>query len=202
MASFPNSVFAPVTRSNGQTIDAAHVNDLQDEIVAIEAGYRNGTAPLNSSGSTFALRPVMPPPDAALVGSTVVGLTLNTTLAIAWTHQIALTNSSIHSTSVTPERLTPQSTGIYAVACHVAFSGVFAASTGGARLRILDSSGIDIVRGTVSGGGGSFEPSVSVAGLKRFDSLSATPWVRAEIIVTDSSTQSLSTISAFSLQKL
>lgn len=52
MPSFPTSVFAPPTRSAGQTIQAAHMNDVQDEINAIEGGYRNGTAPLNSSGST------------------------------------------------------------------------------------------------------------------------------------------------------
>jgi hypothetical protein len=54
MPSFPDSVFAPANRSAGQTIDASHVNGVQDEIVAIEGGYRNGTAPLNSSGSTVA----------------------------------------------------------------------------------------------------------------------------------------------------
>lgn len=54
MPSFPNSVFAPPTRSNGQTIDASHINGVQDEVVAIEDGYRNATAPLNSSNSTLA----------------------------------------------------------------------------------------------------------------------------------------------------
>lgn len=53
MPSFPTSVFAPATRSNGQTIDASHINSLQDEVVAIEGGYLNGTARLNSSASTL-----------------------------------------------------------------------------------------------------------------------------------------------------
>lgn len=53
MPSFPDSVWAPSAKSAGQTIQPAHVNDAQDEIVAIEGGYRNGTAPLNSSGSTL-----------------------------------------------------------------------------------------------------------------------------------------------------
>jgi hypothetical protein len=52
MPSFPTSVFSPTNKSAGQTIQAAHVNDLQDEVVAIEGGIRNGTAPINSSGST------------------------------------------------------------------------------------------------------------------------------------------------------
>lgn len=53
-ASFPNSIFAPSVKAPGHTIAAAHVNDLQDEVVAIETGYRTGTAPLHSSNSTLA----------------------------------------------------------------------------------------------------------------------------------------------------
>lgn len=54
MASYPDSVKSFVTRSAGQTIAAAHVNDLQDEVNAMESGLLNGTAPLNSSNSTMA----------------------------------------------------------------------------------------------------------------------------------------------------
>ena len=52
MASFPGAVKSFASRSNGQSIDASHVNDLQDEITALEDGYLNGTARLNSSNST------------------------------------------------------------------------------------------------------------------------------------------------------
>lgn len=54
MASFPDTVKSFASRSNGQVIDAAHVGDLQDEVNAIEDGYLNGTARLNSSNSTIA----------------------------------------------------------------------------------------------------------------------------------------------------
>ena len=54
MASFPNSVKTFTTRNLGDTIQASHINDLQDEVNAIEAGYLNGTARLNSSASTMA----------------------------------------------------------------------------------------------------------------------------------------------------
>lgn len=60
MASFPTSVFSPTSKSNGQVVDASHLNDLQAEVTAIEGGYINGTARLNSSNlnvlgtSTFA----------------------------------------------------------------------------------------------------------------------------------------------------
>lgn len=53
MASFPGTNKTFAARSNGQVIDAAHVGDLQDEVAAIEDGYLNGTARLNSSGSTM-----------------------------------------------------------------------------------------------------------------------------------------------------
>ena len=51
-ASFPGSVKVFQTRSNGQVIDAAHVNDVQDEINAIEDGYLNSRAPLNTSNAS------------------------------------------------------------------------------------------------------------------------------------------------------
>ena len=54
MANFPTSVFNPAARSNGQVIDASHINDLQDEVAAIEGGIRQGTAPIASSNSTVA----------------------------------------------------------------------------------------------------------------------------------------------------
>lgn len=56
MASYPTSVKTYTTKSDGSgnTIFASHINDLQDEITAIEDGILNGTAPLNSSRSTLA----------------------------------------------------------------------------------------------------------------------------------------------------
>ena len=54
MASFPTAAITFATRSNGQTIDASHVNTLQDEVAAMESGYLDATARLNSSNSTIA----------------------------------------------------------------------------------------------------------------------------------------------------
>lgn len=44
-ASFPNAVKTFAVRSGGQTIAAAHVNDLQDEVNAIEAALITGPTP-------------------------------------------------------------------------------------------------------------------------------------------------------------
>lgn len=54
MASFPTTPITYANRSAGQKIASAHMNSVQDEIAAIEAGYLGGTAPLNSSNSTAA----------------------------------------------------------------------------------------------------------------------------------------------------
>src|SRR3990167_245141 len=53
-ASYPTSVKSFTTKNTSDAIQAAHVNDLQDEVAAIEGGLLNGTAPLNSSNSTLA----------------------------------------------------------------------------------------------------------------------------------------------------
>lgn len=52
MASFPAAVKSFTTKNAGDVIQAAHINDLQDEVNAIEAGYVNGTALVNSSRAT------------------------------------------------------------------------------------------------------------------------------------------------------
>jgi hypothetical protein len=169
MASFPTSVKSFTSKNTGDVIQAAHVNDLQDEVNAIEAGYLNGTANLNSSratvtslqvsgastittlqaaGSTFSVRPVTPPPDAALVylDSTVtIGSSALST--VAWLAQSILTNSSMHSTGTNPERLIPQSTGLYRYVFQVSLSSTEA----GVRIAgITDSSGTSIGNQTVA----------------------------------------------------
>jgi hypothetical protein len=53
-ASYPTAVKSFTSKSAGDTIQPAHVNDLQDEVAAIEGGLLGGTAPLNSSRSTLA----------------------------------------------------------------------------------------------------------------------------------------------------
>jgi hypothetical protein len=54
-ASYPGAVKTFSNRASGHTIEAAHINDLQDEVTAIEDGLLNGTAPLTSSNASVAL---------------------------------------------------------------------------------------------------------------------------------------------------
>lgn len=185
MANFPASVYSPSAVSNGQTIDAARDNGQDAEITAIESGYLQGTAPLNSSnstvanlvvtgalqvsgGSTFAVRPVCPPPDIAQVtlqSTVTIGSSVLSTLA--WTTDQYVSNSSMHSTGVNPERLIPQTTGFYRVTANVV-TGLFA-STGAVALAIRDSSANNI--GNVQYGASSQVHIVTSVGYKRVDAL-------------------------------
>lgn len=279
MANFPTSVFSPSARNNGQVIDASHVNDLQDEVSAIEGGYLNGTARLNSSnctvanlsvtggctvagsfsldnisssnstfaainagnstfanlsvtggstlmtlqggastvtslsvsggstvttlnvtsGSTFAVRPVTPAPHAVGVRVNAnTNIANNTTQAISWLEQVFVTNSSMHSTASNPSRITPQSTGLYMVACSVIFNQDMAGATGGVSLVLEDSSG-GIV-GAMSAKPKNEEVMINCAAVKYFDALGG--WMRAVLLYRDSSTQSYSTDTTLSVHKL
>ena len=203
MASFPTSVKTFTTKNDGpgNNINAAHINDLQDEVNAIEAGYLNGTARLNAAGSTlaslsvtgnstvaalnagastlaslqvsgnssFATRPVFTPPDAALVFLESTGaLGSSAASTFAFTNQAILTNSSVHSTATNPERLTPQSTGIYQFGLGVTLNAPSAAST--LNISIRDSSNTVIAGRQLAVAVGSVTQ-FSISGIKRFDAL-------------------------------
>ena len=156
MASFPGSVKTYTNKNPGDVIADTHIDDLQDEVTAIEDGFLNGTARLNSSnstvatlsvtsGSTFAVRPVTPPPHMALVyvDSTVTlgGGTQwsSASSTLAFLSQSILTNSSMHSTAVNPQRLTPQSTGIYQFSAQATYSTPSTIING--QLAFLDETG-------------------------------------------------------------
>lgn len=176
---YPTGVFSPAARSNGQSIDASHVNDLQTEVAALETALlgtithslnvsgASTLATLQAAASTFSVRPVTPPPDAALVFlDSTVTLGSSNASTLAWTAQSILTNSSAHSTAVNPERLTPQSTGLYQ------FVGqVTAEPTTGAVMALFlrDSSAavVGAVRTLVS----SVATRLQVVGYKQFDAV-------------------------------
>lgn len=207
MPSFPDSVFAPANRSNGQVIDASHVNGVQDEIVAIEGGYINGTARLNSSalnvtaGSTFAVRPITPPPDAvALNLASTKAVTDGAFSTAAWAAGDHAINSSMFS-GANSSRVTPQSTGVYLASAQLAFS---ANSSGGRTMRIVDSSGAVVGRTSVRpvGPDGSGEPTIlSLTVTKRFDVTGG--WLKVQGYQNGGSTVSLVVTDAhFSVIKL
>lgn len=237
---YPSGVFSPAVRSNGQTIDASHVQDLQDEVTAVEtallgtishglsvAGGSTFTslqagastfasvsvsggstlaslvvsggstlaklevtggstfATLSISGaSTFAVRPVMPPPDAVRVFTESTGaIASSVNSTISFTGEDFKTNSSLHSTGTNPERLTPQTTGVYMFIAGVTFPSPSSATK---LLQLRDSTGNIISQH----GSASTACSLSVSGLKRFDVVGG--WVTASIANPDASTLSVS----------
>lgn len=185
MASYPGAVktFTAKVDGAGNTIMAAHVNDIQDEVNAIEAGLLQGTAPLNSSGSTlgtlsviggstFGVRPVTPPPAAISVtlGSTVTISSGGVTAKVNWLGDDLFggINSSLHSTGTNSSRFTPDSTGVWGVCAQAVFNQN---SSGGYRyLQAVDSSGV-LMGEVIAKATTSIEPVLMLQGFKRFDAL-------------------------------
>lgn len=96
MANFPTSAITFPTRSNGQTIDASHVQTLQDEVAAIEDGYLGGSARLNSSNSTVAKLSVTG--GSTLAGAVVFGAGVASTVSFA--SSVTMTDLTVSGTLV------------------------------------------------------------------------------------------------------
>lgn len=187
MAVFPGAVKTFTSKSDGagNKIFAAHINDLQDEVNAIENTLLNAAGPLSLSSltaatlavtgassfagaATFVVRPTTPPPEAARVYlGAAIDMGTSVTSTMIYLGEEFKTNSSIHSTSANPERLTPQSTGIYLFTAQVALAGVPSAEST-ISLTILDSSGGQIARQFTITKQGTY---VNASGLKRFDAV-------------------------------
>ena len=90
MASYPNAVKSFTNKNAGDTIQPAHINDLQDEIAALEDGLLNGTAPLNSSRITA--------PAAQISNATISSLTVSV-MSISNLQTTASTTASLNVTT-------------------------------------------------------------------------------------------------------
>lgn len=161
MASYPTTPKAFVTRNTGDVIQAAHVNDLQDEVNALETGLLQGTARFHSSNSsmatlnvtgkstfvdgivvggasTFLLRPSMPAEMALVILDAIQDFGSSAVSTVLFKAQSFLYNSSMHSTAV-GQGLYPVSTGMYHYSAQLAIGGVLT-STQYVQIDILDSS--------------------------------------------------------------
>ena len=194
MPSFPDAVKSFTAKASGNNIDPAHINDLQDEVNAIEGGILNGTARVVSSGlsvgaaSTFAVRPVMPPPAAVrlTIGSSLT-LADGTSTGINWLAQDYATNSSLHSSAANSSRVTPQSTGIYLATLQVRFEFN---SSGRRDLDIQDSSNTSLGFVRVLPNSTATTCIGQVSATKRFDVTGG--WLKAVVTQAAASTMSLS----------
>jgi hypothetical protein len=84
MASYPGAVKSFTTKNAGDTIQPAHINDVQDEVAALEDGLLNGTAPINSSRITA--------PSAQITNATVTNLSVT---SFAFPANSTLTNLNV-----------------------------------------------------------------------------------------------------------
>jgi hypothetical protein len=219
MADFPTTKHTFTNFANGATTDAAQVTDIYAEVEAIEDGYLNATARLNSSNSTLANLSVpggstlaaLHVTSTATFDSSVTfsgnvtitgaltaaslsrGFVLATgstspfpnvsTASVGWPTHTAISNSSLHSTATNPDRFFPQSTGLWALSVSVALAGNYAdPSSGVIEISIKDSSGgmVEFRRTDASAAGQRSQQ--SAYGMKYFDTLSATPYLRAVLL--------------------
>lgn len=171
-ASYPGAVKTFAARSGGQTIDASHINDLQDEVSAIEAGLLNGTAPVNSSritapalsvsagstlttlsvfgGSTFAGQiTATAQPRASAYASAAQSVNNDTETALTLDTE-DFDVGGLHSTSVNSNRMTIASggDGLYAVTGQA----TFAANATGYRALYVRVNGAQVGQVLISGG--------------------------------------------------
>jgi len=167
MAQYPGAVKTFTSRNAGDVIQPSHVNDLQDEVNAIEAGLLQGTAPLNSSNSTVANLTVTGntfwKTDYVFLSQTSTQTLSTGGAANSLTFQNEILNSGgMHSTSANTDRVTFPSTGVYLIQGVV---NIPAASTGAlAAYLVLNDvtpiSALSVIQAqTMSGGfGGTVAP--------------------------------------------
>lgn len=135
MASFPTSAITFASRSNGQVIDASHINSLQDEVAAIEAGYLDASARLNSSNSTVANLSVAG-------GSTFTGAVTFSSGVTVSTHVLpASTTSNLGSTAA----------GFKEIHCSSLYVSGVAVGAGAPSVRLIHSAITDVAHGVNTG---------------------------------------------------
>ena len=181
MPSFPTSPHTFASFSNGALSDAAQVTDIYGEVEAVEAGYLNGTARLNSSnsthtnlsvtgGSTFATRPVMPPDNSVRLSLTgAVELTNGVAVTVNWAVSDYSYNSSLFSGGAS-SLVTPQSTGLWNATAQINFSPN---SSGVRSVLLLTDSGFVIARAQCAAAspGGAEPIIINITGTRRVASV-------------------------------
>ena len=217
MADYPTSVKTFTTKVADQVIDPAHVNDIQDEVNAIETGLLNGVAhdivPLTASSRNLgsstlpwksghfdalevggaAVTAAGGLPDAVRVRlSTRTEIASESTQTILWGSLVFDTSTGdMFDSTVSQEHLVPASSGLYTCRLQVGFDlSAQVASTGSHFVVIYDSSGAEVAK--FQGAMNSTFNHVNISGMKYFDSVAgSTQWVRASVYSDAASTSSL-----------
>ena len=222
MASFPTAVKSFTTKVPSQTIASAHVNDIQDEVTAIEDGLLNGTAHFQSSNSTLAnltvsggstlatlqvtgnstineLFVTKEPPFALVTQTAAVQVASATFTAVSFNTQTFLSTSTMHSTAANPTRLMPASSGVYQIQGSVAWTD---GTTAGIRLTDILLNSTTIVRRHNQPGARNAGTIMTQAVAATYR-LQTTEWVELQVYQDSGSTSSLEAASPqFSMIKV
>jgi hypothetical protein len=157
----------------------------------VQAGASTVASLSVAGASTFAARPTMPPPDIVLLTGSTSQFANNSSGGVLWPTQTFAGNSSVHSTGTNPDRVAPQSTGVWAFSVTLTLSTGFAEpSTGTVDAIVKDSSGTVVGFGRFATAGGK-APSANADAYKRFDTIAASPYLRAVCVQRGGSTASL-----------
>jgi hypothetical protein len=114
-ASYPTAVKSFTVKSAGDTIQPTHINDLQDEVAAIEDGILNGTAPLTSSNAVVANLSVAGGSTLAtlqVTGNSTIAGTLTVTKIVSTSLQASGLTSKLWAYSVNPVQIAASMTAL------------------------------------------------------------------------------------------
>lgn len=193
-ASYPTAVKSFTVKNAGDTIQPAHLNDLQDEVAAIEGGLLNGTAPLHSSNSTVANLSVsggstvahLQAGDSTIAGTLTVTTLISTSITArnAESYVQAFTGAPFEFSSVagvvaldqrqvdlsseydsTTYTFTPKSTGVYTITARAIARNIAASVS----LGIYVNSTLAALTGQ-AGGAGNSTAGLSVTTIQRLSS--------------------------------
>src|SRR5512139_2534609 len=111
MASYPSAVKSFSAKTAGQTIDPGHVNDIQDEVTAVESALVTGPITLTdvTVANTFAA-PRKASCKLATAADTAIDAA-NTPISPNWT--VETFDTGLHSTSANSSRINLTSSGVW-----------------------------------------------------------------------------------------
>lgn len=119
---YPTSIFAPTTKATGDTIQAAHINDAQTEIVQIETALINGPITIGGA-STFAQSPVLPRwPCCKVTNSANQQMPSGSFLGLNWDTE-SYDSAAMHSTASNSSRVLLNSSGVWAITAQIDWVG-------------------------------------------------------------------------------
>lgn len=205
-ANYPGADPSFATKNAGDTVQAAHVNALQDEVVAIGAALRGTlthkvttSQTLEVTGaSTFTGQVTFSTFASAIVQavrvthSTSQNVAHNTFTGLSWDTE-TVDNAGMHSTSANSSRITfADSTGIYAIGATTIWP---ANSSGAVAMRILRNDATPLTGLTKPTYNGGIADALTVAALISVSSTA--DYVTVQVLQDSGSTRSVDSTNAY-----